>query len=131
MSLELIRRMLRKVENKDKIEFVVSADNPSISIHGDNITIKSILNGEKIITFIPIARGGTTRIQASEGTKVVLMADSITNFSTIQAKTFVTKKNKSIKEISNEVGFGTVRSFDRAFKSKKGETAREYRQRNA
>jgi hypothetical protein len=98
MSLELRRRML-KVEDKDKIEFVVSADNPSISIHGDSITIKSILNGEKIITFIPRARGGTTRIQASEGTKVVLMADSITSFSTTQAKTFVTKKNKSIKEI--------------------------------
>ena len=38
---------------------------------------------------------------------------------------------KSIKEISSEVGFGTVRSFDRAFLRKKGETAREYRKRNA
>ena len=38
---------------------------------------------------------------------------------------------KSIKEISAEVGFGTVRSFDRAFIAKKGETAREYRKRNA
>lgn len=37
---------------------------------------------------------------------------------------------KSIKEISAEIGFGTVRSFDRAFLRKKGETAREYRKRN-
>jgi AraC-like DNA-binding protein len=40
------------------------------------------------------------------------------------------ESEKSIKEISAEVGFGTVRSFDRAFASKKGETAREYRKRN-
>lgn len=40
------------------------------------------------------------------------------------------ESNKSIKEISTEVGFGTVRSFDRAFIRKKGETAREYRKRN-
>ena len=40
------------------------------------------------------------------------------------------ESKKSIKEISAEVGFGTVRSFDRAFKTKKGETAREFRQRN-
>ncbi len=37
----------------------------------------------------------------------------------------------NIKEISAEVGFGTVRSFDRAFLRQKGETAREYRQRNS
>lgn len=40
------------------------------------------------------------------------------------------ESDKSIKEISSEVGFGTVRSFDRAFRAKKGETAREYRKRN-
>ena len=40
------------------------------------------------------------------------------------------ESEKSIKDISAEVGFGTVRSFDRAFASKKGETAREYRKRN-
>lgn len=37
----------------------------------------------------------------------------------------------SINNISAEVGFNTIRSFDRAFKSKKGETAREYRKRNS
>ena len=41
------------------------------------------------------------------------------------------ESKKSIKLISAEVGFGTVRSFDRAFKRQKGETAREYRQRNS
>lgn len=41
------------------------------------------------------------------------------------------ESDKSIQEISAEVGFGTVRSFDRAFLRKKGETAREYRKRNA
>ena len=40
------------------------------------------------------------------------------------------ESDKSIKEISTEVGFGTVRSFDRVFLQKKGETAREYRKRN-
>ena len=47
-----------------------------------------------------------------------------------EACRLLVESNKSIKEISNEVGFGTVRSFDRAFKTKKGETAREYRKRN-
>ena len=41
------------------------------------------------------------------------------------------ESDMSIKEISGEVGFGTVRSFDRAFMQKKGETAREYRKRNS
>ena len=41
------------------------------------------------------------------------------------------ESDKSIKEISDEVGFGTVRSFDRVFMRKKGETAREYRKRNS
>ena len=40
------------------------------------------------------------------------------------------ESDMSIKEISAEVGFGTVRSFDRAFLRQKSETAREYRQRN-
>jgi YesN/AraC family two-component response regulator len=40
------------------------------------------------------------------------------------------ESDKSIGTISDEVGFGTVRSFNRAFKAKKGETAREYRKRN-
>ena len=40
------------------------------------------------------------------------------------------ESDMSIKEICTEVGFGTVRSFDRAFMQKKGETAREYRKRN-
>lgn len=40
------------------------------------------------------------------------------------------ESDKSIKTISAEIGFGTIRSFDRAFKAKKGETAREYRKRN-
>ena len=40
------------------------------------------------------------------------------------------ESNKSIGTISDEVGFGTVRSFNRAFKAKKSETAREYRKRN-
>ena len=41
------------------------------------------------------------------------------------------ESNKSLKEISREVGFGTVRTFDRVFKRQKGETAREYRERNS
>ena len=36
----------------------------------------------------------------------------------------------TVKEISEKVGFGTVRSFDRAFKKQKNETAKEYRARN-
>lgn len=48
-----------------------------------------------------------------------------------EACKLLVKSDKSIKEISAEVGFGTVRSFDRVFKEKNGETAREYRQRNA
>ena len=40
------------------------------------------------------------------------------------------ESDNNVKEISAIVGFGTVRSFDRAFKAKKGETAREYRKRN-
>jgi YesN/AraC family two-component response regulator len=48
-----------------------------------------------------------------------------------EACKLLVKSDKSIKEISAEVGFGTVRSFDRAFKAKNGETAREYRRRNA
>lgn len=40
------------------------------------------------------------------------------------------ESDMSIKEISAQTGFGTVRSFDRAFKRQKGETAREFRQRN-
>ena len=40
------------------------------------------------------------------------------------------ESDKNVKQISAEVGFGTVRSFDRAFMRKKGETAREYRKRN-
>ena len=40
------------------------------------------------------------------------------------------ESEKNVQEISAIVGFGTVRSFDRAFKAKKGETAREYRKRN-
>ena len=48
-----------------------------------------------------------------------------------EACRLLVKSDKSIKEISAEVGFGTVRSFDRVFKAKNGETAREYRQRNA
>lgn len=39
------------------------------------------------------------------------------------------ENDKPIKEISEEVGFLTQRTFDRAFKRQKGETAREYRQR--
>ena len=41
------------------------------------------------------------------------------------------ESDKSLKEISREVGFGTVRTFDRVFKRQKGETAREYRERNS
>lgn len=48
-----------------------------------------------------------------------------------EASRLLVESDKSIKEISSEVGFGTVRSFDRAFLRKKGETAREYRKRNA
>lgn len=48
-----------------------------------------------------------------------------------EACRLLSESDKSIKEISAEVGFGTVRSFDRAFLSKKGETAREYRKRNS
>jgi YesN/AraC family two-component response regulator len=41
------------------------------------------------------------------------------------------ESDKPLKEISREVGFGTVRTFDRVFKRQKGETAREYRERNS
>lgn len=48
-----------------------------------------------------------------------------------EAARLLIESDKTIKEISAEVGFGTVRSFDRAFKKQKGETAREYRDRNS
>ena len=41
------------------------------------------------------------------------------------------ESDKPLKEISREVGFSTVRTFDRVFKRQKGETAREYRERNS
>ena len=47
-----------------------------------------------------------------------------------EAKRFLIDTDKTVKEISEEVGFGTVRTFDRAFKKQKGETAKEYRERN-
>ena len=47
-----------------------------------------------------------------------------------EASRLLITSDKSIKEISEEVGFSTQRTFDRAFKRQKGETAREYRQRN-
>lgn len=48
-----------------------------------------------------------------------------------EAARLLIESDKTIKEISAEVGFGTIRSFDRAFKKQKGETAREYRDRNS
>ncbi len=47
-----------------------------------------------------------------------------------EASRMLVESDKPIKEISAEVGFSTQRTFDRAFKRQKGETAREYRQRN-
>lgn len=47
-----------------------------------------------------------------------------------EASRLLIESEKPIKEISAEVGFSTQRTFDRAFKRQKGETAREYRQRN-
>ena len=47
-----------------------------------------------------------------------------------EASRLLIESDKSIKKISEEVGFLTQRTFDRAFKRQKGETAREYRQRN-
>ena len=47
-----------------------------------------------------------------------------------EASRLLVESDKPIKEISAEVGFGTQRTSDRAFKKQKGETAREYRQRN-
>lgn len=48
-----------------------------------------------------------------------------------EAARLLTESDMTVNEISAEVGFGTVRSFDRAFKKQKGETAREYRNRNS
>lgn len=48
-----------------------------------------------------------------------------------EAQKLLIESDKAIKEISAEVGFGTVRTFDRAFRKQKGETAREYRERNS
>lgn len=47
-----------------------------------------------------------------------------------EASRLLADTDKAVKEISEEVGFGTVRTFDRAFKKQKGETAKEYRERN-
>ena len=47
-----------------------------------------------------------------------------------EASRLLLESDKTIKEISAEVGFLTQRTFDRVFKKQKGETAREYRQRN-
>lgn len=46
-----------------------------------------------------------------------------------EASRMLRESDKTIKEISEEVGFSTVRTFDRAFKKQKGETAKEYRER--
>lgn len=46
-----------------------------------------------------------------------------------EATRLLRESDKTVKEISAEVGFGTVRSFDRAFRSVKGETASEYRKK--
>ena len=48
-----------------------------------------------------------------------------------EACRLLVESDKTVNEISERVGFGTVRSFDRAFKREKGETAREYRKRNS
>ena len=48
-----------------------------------------------------------------------------------EACRLMVESDKTLKEISAEVGFGTVRTFDRVFKKQKGETAREYRERNS
>ena len=47
-----------------------------------------------------------------------------------EACRLLVESEKTVNEISERVGFGTVRSFDRAFKREKGETAREYRKRS-
>lgn len=48
-----------------------------------------------------------------------------------EASRLLLESKMTIKEISGAVGFGTVRTFDRVFKSQKGETATEYRERNS
>ena len=56
--------------------------------------------------------------------------DFINSIRINEASRLLLESDKPIKEISAEVGFSTQRTFDRAFKKQKGETAREYRQRN-
>ena len=56
--------------------------------------------------------------------------DFVNSIRVNEASRLLVNSDKPIKEISAEVGFSTQRTFDRAFKRQKGETAREYRQRN-
>ena len=56
--------------------------------------------------------------------------DYINSIRINEASRLLIESDRTVKEISAEVGFGTVRTFDRAFKKQKGETAREYRERN-
>ena len=56
--------------------------------------------------------------------------DFINSIRINEASRLLVESDKTIKEISEEVGFLTQRTFDRVFKKQKGETAREYRKRN-
>lgn len=59
----------------------------------------------------------------------ISFSDYVSSIRIGEAQRLLSESDKPIKEISAEVGFGTIRSFDRAFKRQKGETPREYRQR--
>lgn len=61
----------------------------------------------------------------------VSFSDYVNSIRVNEASRLMLETDKTLKEISAEVGFGTVRSFDRVFKKHKNETAREYRMRNS
>ena len=61
----------------------------------------------------------------------VSFSDYVNSIRINEACRLMLESDKTLKEISREVGFGTVRTFDRVFKKQKGETAREYRDRNS